>query len=213
MNELKGQYSGRVFIIGNGPSLTPEVLDSLKGEKCFGVCEIAKIYDKTDWRPDFVAFFDRLEKTAIPWLQKALDEGAVGFISDQWKNELTGNVHFLSHYAGGIIKNTKDEISDSIHAFGTVMHPAAQIAIWMGFDEIYFVGCDLGFDKPVHHFYPNAVGWYKGDKRQIDLRTRRVILAHELIKEWAEMKGVKVYNATDGGELEVYPRVRLEDIL
>jgi len=213
MNSLKNTQSGRIFIVGSGPSLTIETLESLKEEKCFGVCEIARVFDKTEWRPDYVAFFDRNEHSVIPWLQKAADEGIQLFVSDRYKLDITGNVIFLSHWAGGIIDKTKEDISIGIHAFGTVMHPAAQIAIWMGFTEIYFVGCDLGFEKENHHFYKDAVGWYKNNKALTKLRTARVILAHELIKEWAERKGVKVYNATNGGELEVYPRVRLEDVL
>ena len=41
----------RLFLIGNGPSLTPADLDMLKGEESWASGRIDLIYPKTDWRP------------------------------------------------------------------------------------------------------------------------------------------------------------------
>ena len=214
IGDYKDKYSGRVFILGNGPSLTPKTVEKLKDEYTFGVCEIAKMFEFTEWRPNFVAFFDKHAKNIIPAFQQALDEGCIGFCSDAFRYKFTGEFVPMKHWAKGYIRYTEKDLTNGVHAFGTVMHPVAQICIWMGFTQLYFVGCDLGFDKPHHHFYPDAQGWYIDNTgKYIKMRTDRVIRAHELIKEWCEIMGVEVYNATDGGELEVYERKDLDAVL
>ena len=37
--------------------------------------------------------------------------------------------------------------------------------------------------------------------------------AKKLFHDYAEKKGVHIYNATRGGHLEIFPRVTLEDVL
>ena len=59
LEQCKNKYKGkRCFIIGNGPSLTKEDLEKLKGEYTFASNKIYKLFDKTSWRPDFYAIFD-----------------------------------------------------------------------------------------------------------------------------------------------------------
>ena len=59
LKELKDKYKGqRCFIIGNGPSLTVSDLESLKDEVTFASNRIFKIFDETDWRPDYYGVFD-----------------------------------------------------------------------------------------------------------------------------------------------------------
>lgn len=43
--------------------------------------------------------------------------------------------------------------------------------------------------------------------------TPKLIVGYEEVKKYADSHGIKVYNATRGGVLEVFPRVRLGDIL
>ncbi len=67
-NKLKGYkniHSGeRCFVIGNGPSLTPEDLDKLKNEYSFASNHIYKIFDRTNWRPTYYVSVDKA------WLEK-----------------------------------------------------------------------------------------------------------------------------------------------
>ena len=59
MRELKDKYKGqRCFVIGNGPSLTAEDLNLLKGEVTFASNRIYKMFEQTDWRPTYYAVFD-----------------------------------------------------------------------------------------------------------------------------------------------------------
>ncbi len=54
---LKDLYSEKTcFVVGNGPSLCAEDLQRIYKKKipCFGSNRVFKIFDKTDWRPDFL---------------------------------------------------------------------------------------------------------------------------------------------------------------
>jgi hypothetical protein len=123
-------------------------------------------------------------------------------------------------YSGGNPKGMKEWHFPEICTAYNGMSPMIQISVQMGYEEIYLVGCDLGYksdfrknhfceDYSLDNFPPNArdaIYWSKAD----DFNAR---VAHEIAKKECEKRGVKIYNATAGGELEIYPRVRLEDVL
>ena len=41
----------------------------------------------------------------------------------------------------------------------------------------------------------------------------RSLVVYRLLKQYADKHGIHIYNATRGGNLEVFPRVTLEDVL
>jgi hypothetical protein len=87
--------------------------------------------------------------------------------------------------------------------------------------EIVLVGCDLGFrawDDQAHdpnHMVPNYVAWNAEHAQSIAPEEVNWILAwmHEAAAREAEQRGVKVWNATVGGELEAYERRPLESFV
>ena len=59
LGQYKGKYKGRrCFIIGNGPSLTLEDLETLGSEITFATNRIYHIYEQTAWRPSFYCIQD-----------------------------------------------------------------------------------------------------------------------------------------------------------
>lgn len=99
-------------------------------------------------------------------------------------------------------------------SYGGIMHVAIQLAFMFGYDPIYLVGCDLGY-KPVHplikadpnHFHPEYWTWQwtpieNWDKTLVDM--------HSICRREIESMGRHIYNATKGGELEVYERVNFD---
>ena len=60
LKEFENKYNGeRCFIIATGPSLTIDDLEKLKDEYTFGVNSIIKLFDETDFRPDFYGIQDK----------------------------------------------------------------------------------------------------------------------------------------------------------
>jgi hypothetical protein len=72
---------------------------------------------------------------------------------------------------------------------------------------------DLVITSPsddVSHFHPNYFG--KGF-RYTTPRVDQMEKAYIVARDFGARKGMKIANATVGGKLEIFPRVRLEDIL
>jgi len=87
-----------------------------------------------------------------------------------------------------------------------------QVAYWMGFKEVYLIGCECSY-KDVHHFDGEKFKFQKDTSRYYDKHWEKVFEAHKIIKKVFEKDGRKIYNTTPGGNLEVYDRVNLEHII
>jgi len=83
-----------------------------------------------------------------------------------------------------------------------------QLACYMGFQEIYLLGCDCNYNQPQTHFieygHKDPKAAFMGDK---------MIVGHHYFRKFAESLGVDVINCTRGGMLEEYKRKSLEDVL
>jgi len=149
----------KAIIIGNGPSLTPELLESL-GENTWACNRIWKMFDKTSWRPknyvraelpsyneqDVLNDLHEMGKVGCRlWLHR----GFWGMNEPKKPHPDTGFEYFYT--CKGIEEH--DWHLPLICGYGTVVHIAAQLAVQQGADEIEFVGCDLG----TKHFYPEEV--------------------------------------------------------
>lgn len=91
--------------------------------------------------------------------------------------------------------------------FGSSVNIAVQIAIQSGYSPIYLVGCDLGYrDNQPSHFDSH---YEHGKEQPARLANLNTLTAHMIAKRSSP---VPIYNATIGGELEVYERVKYEDL-
>ena len=89
----------------------------------------------------------------------------------------------------------------------------------MGFKEIYLLGVDHSYSTEMDkngslirkpdikdHFSEN-------DKVTNIPQLYKSTLAYEMAKKSAEKLGIKIYNVTRGGALEIFERRKLEDVL
>ena len=83
-----------------------------------------------------------------------------------------------------------------------------QIAIYMGFKEIYLLGNDCSYSTDKQHFIES--GHYD---KQAETVGERMIFAFKIAKKYADKNGIKIYNATRGGMLEVFDRVDLNVVV
>ncbi len=97
-----------------------------------------------------------------------------------------------------------------------------QLAHWFGFKQAVLVGVDHSFTTvgPAHqvvtakgpdadHFHPGYFG--AGYRWQLpDLQTSEA--AYAAAREAFEADGREVLDATVGGKLDIFPKVRLEDL-
>ena len=218
----------RCFIIGNGPSLTVEDLDKLKGEDCFGSNGIWELYGKTDWRAKYYCLIDGDYSEqigadiAIPMDASAESFFLLGNLQRYHpvvQERSNANFYYqptvtiytiLSHK---LLKSQYPRISEDIakcvYPCGTVTYEAMQIALYMGYDEIYLLGLDHSYRNGSH--FSGGGAYSTNVDGSEDLRSWT--WGYELFRKTAERRGVKVMNATRGGMLEVFPRVNLDEVL
>jgi hypothetical protein len=244
---LKGQYVGkRVFVVGNGPSLSKTPLDRLQGEYSIAMNRISLVYSRTKWRPDFFVCTTANIKNP-DWrhdIMRTIDSSITTFAWDQLEEYIgeRDNVYYLHCTNGEEITDSppldwwSDDISERVSKYGTSMLVALQVVFYLGFAEIYVIGADLGFtDTFMQRLFSNRrvrrvlklVGLSEKERQDLIHRfdrnhfspgygtpglsskmlNRNMTAAHRLTKSIAEQRGVKIFNATLGGKLEVYPRV------
>lgn len=211
----------RAFVVGNGPSLKHTNLDKLHGEVSFGVNNIHLVYPNTKWRPThYVRAEEAFGLEPENWLesmQTHLDLGCEIYCNDfffrpRFGLTATDRVHYIkacAHYA----KHYNDPNTPQLWhlpilcTFGSSVNVAIQIAVTLGYSPIYLIGCDLGYQngKP-SHFDERYEHGKEQDARYANLDT---LLAHIIA---SRSSPVQIYNATIGGDLEVYDRVNFESL-
>lgn len=214
----KGQ---RCFIVATGPSLKIEDLDTLKNnnEKCFGVNGILFAFDKTAWRPNYYCISDH--NGLFMWLDKILSMNVNDkFVSDLgWMPELFDRKkefhkwHFKSEWIRGVKPKFNVDITHGLYWARTVVCDICiPLAIYMGFKEIYLLGTDCTHDKDPdkRHFVANYDRGKVSKAQRLEID--EIMLSYQVAKEYADEHDIKIYNATRGGALEVFPRVDFDSL-
>jgi hypothetical protein len=230
LQQFYGRYAGeRCFIIGNGPSLNKHDLRLLQNEYSFGVNSLYYKSKETGFIPTFYVVEDSsVLKENINEIVKY--EAPFKFFPSLYKNyhPKADNVYFFQMNRGFYEKNSPNfsiprfstDISQNIYCGQSVTYMNLQLAHYMGFTEIYLIGMDFSYiipkshkrkgdvlysdtDDP-NHFHKDYFG--KG-KTWKDPKLDRVLLNYKQANFVYECSGRKIYNATYGGELEVFERI------
>lgn len=217
LSRFKNIHKGkRCFLIGNGPSLKYEDLETLHDnhEVCFGANRIYLAYENTQWRPDYYVVVDYL--IAQKDYDRIREIRETKFIRHFYKTKTQNEANETYEFQGYIYEQGKpkfsDDIGKGIYSGNTVIYDMLQIAIYMGFTEIYLLGVDM-----TSGIRPEAEGahFYKTpDKNERLLVGNRaeIMLAFEHAKKILGKQGYVIKNATRGGELEVFERVDFDDL-
>lgn len=105
----------------------------------------------------------------------------------------------------------------------TVIFPAIQLAYYLGFKEIILLGCDHDYLLDLtkiesQHFYPEKEGFsdeetFSSANLEEWFYTYYVLWKeYRLIRTYLNEQKVQIYNATNGGMLDVFPRVKFESL-
>jgi len=103
-----------------------------------------------------------------------------------------------------------------ICCYGGSMNIAAQLAFMLGYEPVYLIGCDLGFQDDrgaaadPNHFHPD---YWTADDFPLNTRDTTLRHMHSIIRKEFEKMGRHIYNAGIGGKLDVYERVDLREVL
>lgn len=202
----------RCFIIATGPSLANTDISNLKGEYTFGVNAFCLKFKELGWRTNYFVLSDY---KAFQKMGPVLEEYKMDFFST-WRAENNPYCVFvptfiyncyMTDYSKKVF--TKD-IEAGIGDGNTVVLQAIQIAAYMGFKDIYLLGVDCNYDTKDGPLYFVDHGIRGLEQRGAGVR---MIADFTTLKKYAEEWGVNIYNATNGGMLEVFPRVDLQKLL
>lgn len=220
----KDKYKGkRCFIVANGPSLRMEDLNRLSDNKeiTFGMNRIYMLFDRTQWRPTFYLVQDpTIIRSCFNEINERVTQ-SIKFVKvpGEPKYDLPNSIYFDVDYTKadkGLIPDFYDGAKYTFADANSVSYTALQLAVYMGFSEIYLIGADCNYSKDNKTI--NAESY--PDKRMYDAkkvgnspRMEYTFLGYEVAKKYAESHGIKIYNATRGGKLEVFERVNFDTLI
>lgn len=213
----------RCFIIGTGSSLKMKDLDKLNmnKENSISMNRIYLSFSDTNWRPDYYVCMDRFlieewerDIKKIPVKNKFIGDR----FPDFWKGKIDDGIYKLHSYNSQVINGKarfSREISEGVYLAGSTTYVCIQIAVYLGFKKIYLLGLDhnltYNIKEESNHFTPNYFSnksKVNGTWNFLEIATKEYLAA----KEYADSHGIKIYNATRGGKLEVFERVCFDDL-
>lgn len=232
MQKIHNRHLGEsCFVIGNGPSLTAEDLNTLYQHHIdtFAVNRIYKIFPQTDWRPTYYVSTDHvLIRDTIPEVEKMV--GTEKFIPLQ--NKYYHNIVVKgAHYFFRNDRREKDppygfllDCTDQVNMRGTVTIACTQLAMHMGYRHIYYLGVDHNFDKiitetgeiiidsSVKNYFIEGYDSDVTNEVQHDLgNTTR---AYRDLRTFCDHDGsVEVVNASRKTKLDAFRKVTFEEAL
>ena len=222
IKKYKGLHKGeRCFIVATGPSLRLSDLDMLNNEYTFGMNAIPLLFDQTEWRPTYYGIQDfRAYEKMEGILNIAYKEADNVFVADVIANRFTvpSNFNIFPHdlaYNFNQLEIEKyfakfsGDCYSIIYDGYTITYSLIQLAIYMGFSELYLLGVDCNYKKGEknHIVETGAV-----DKNE-DKNYEKMIVAYKEAKKYADEHDIKIINCTRGGMLDIYPRMPLEEAL
>lgn len=233
--DLRDRHRGAsCFVVGNGPSLTMADLTKMHQLGCmsFAFNKIFLSYDQTPYRPTYYMVEDDLVLTSIRAdLSVVVNSPSRILVPRHYAEKLPAETrlattYYWLTYHTDYLPHRPRVTAWPLHFFwgATVTFSALQMAMYMGFNPIYLIGQDFSYGDPVPtrdnsdvvyatgkgHFDPR---YYRpGDKHHAPKKEHQ-LKAFEAIELFARDHGITIYNATRGGELEVFPRIALDDVL
>jgi hypothetical protein len=235
--QFRDKHKGkRAFVIVNGPSLKKQNLDVLQNEITFVVSGFFRHEVVKKWQPTYYCILDKnffTDTEPIATFFKQLNEVIKesifflplfrGLSANQARKLLPPQKTYYVATAGDV--NSQIDMTGIVQSFRSVSSFALAQAIYMGCSPIYLLGFDhdylanRGVDQ---HFYTGgtvpgmaATNVPLGERSTYD--SELIALLHlwknyRSLAQIAKKKGIKIYNATNGGYLDVYERVDFETL-
>lgn len=243
-------YKGKkCYILGNGPSLKNKDLSFLKGEYVFSVNSFSKsaYFEKISPQFHFWAdpsYFDGTysKEGVIKEWEQTLKKGSKemriflpytkvtkAFMEEHFSNIENPITYFYTLYDPHIYMKLKPNLTKPIPICRTVVQLAIISAIYMGFEEIYLMGCDgtsvlndftsILEQKEIHeHFYEKGDEFKKVEKISVTSEyvcyaQYRVFLIWRLISEYCTEHNIIIKNVIDRTLIDSIPRMTWDEFM
>ena len=225
----------KAVVIGNGPSLNFHNkvgdFELLKEVDTFAMNNIFDFFEPneehgllgTDWRPSYWTWVEYAGGTELPEMypvikRSILPYAKMVFINDEFKHvmeraniDFPGKVNWVTRCSESGVADcdTGDWHLPMFCNYGGTVNLVLSLVYMMGYRDVAVIGCDLGIKKPVNgrdtnHFRNDYITYIDGDYTLQDDILRNV---HGIAKRYFP----RIVNCGIGGELEVYPRMKLRE--
>ena len=249
--EFKNKYHGeRCFIIGNGPSLKSLDFSLLKNEYTFSVNQLMRNEHFKELETNFHVFTDdrffnidseKPEDLELLNHIKSINSydnfPCVFFPITQFKfsqkYELDKDLKLYFLYNTLRFRSNIKNINYTkcTFDFGTVIQTCITLAIYMGFSEIYLLGCDnTGIISVIETFLEGKTdnyGYEISDNEQKRMRNQlekgsissfafdyfSICRDYILLYEYCQKNDIKLVNCTEKSAIDLIPHANLNDIL
>jgi hypothetical protein len=241
-SRFNGIHQGeRCFVLCSGPSIKKQNLMLLKDEIVFAVSSSYYHKDYLAIQPKYHCVprvktnkYLHLEDI-IAWL-KEMDSriGLAELFLDASQGPLVKQYNLftarrVNYLYTGFIRNESDkdiiDISGRVPGITTSPILCMIIAMYMGFKEIYLLGVDNDYWRigEYKYFYEPTIFKGKDESMHPDGRPRdplyeqflgfgKLLKQYRMMHNIARANGVEIYNATEGGGLEEYERIKFESL-
>lgn len=247
-NLYQGQ---RCFIIGNGPSLKQQNLTLLKNEITFVTNWFVLHPEFEKINPTYYCIcaheiFGTKSDEYIQWNKEVnFEKKLYNLLQEKAKNSIKVFPFYFQEgiKKRGIFKNDSlmylffEPPAQAVHTVGymnldiakerlnsgetVIINFCLPIAYYLGFKEIYLLGCDCDYgirkaDDTRSYFYDSKE--QTGTAPSFEWLQRSwssdgpMIQSYAVARQEFEKRDRKIYNATAGGKLEVFPRINYESI-
>lgn len=234
IRQLKDSHIGeRCFILGNGPSLKHWDLDMLKGEFTFASNRIYNAFEDTLWLPDVYMAVDPvmletelIQACAVPCKIRVLCWNVLRSLKREsldrkayeiWRGPKKFKICEAPCWADKSA-HIPDDVAYGFSNGQTVTFDAIQLAIYMGFSQIYLLGVDFNYTRVLGedgHFHSvQGVQDHFGEQNNpaTFMVECPILHAYTAARQYCDAHGIRIRNATRGGKLEVFERVQFEDL-
>lgn len=210
-------HSGRCFIIGNGPSLKESDLENLMklGETTFACNSLIKLFEAIPFTPTY--YFAQDNKIILDNYKEIESYKGTRFIKAHYarRYHIKGVTYYNMLFPKNPIGFSK-KIDKVVYSGQTVTYSMIQFAAYMGFKEIYLIGVDCNYSAgndvitKDSYFNPQL---FNSKRAYAAPEVYTNLLAYARAKEVCDRMGIKIYNATRGGKLEIFERADLDTVL
>jgi hypothetical protein len=224
----------RCFIIGNGPSINKTDLTKLKNEKTFVVNSFILHRKYKEIHPNYYCLIDpyifknsKGSKLFFADLEDKIHKDTTVFIPtfakqyiDKKKLLRRSKIRYL--LLSGLFKEDLrfgTDITKPIPNLINVILSSIIIAKYMGFKEIYLLGCDhnwlsLRNLKTIPRFFKNDYtpeADFNNNYENASLAVNELFKSYRLLKN--KFNGTKIYNCTPGSYIDTFEYKKLNDVL
>ncbi len=253
INENSKYYNkfskNRCFILGNGPSLNQIDKNLLSKEIIFSVNQIARLNDFNKFNILFHVWadpyffnldFNKEEDYELFKTMKKVSElsevttffpiDQIEFVLRYLPNIKSG--FFLPKYSLRYNLNKKIRMDSIFPSYYNVVQYAISIAIYMGFTNIYLLGCETTslltsiktrLEMDLTNTYSYSISNNENNRlKKISNMTSyesdlfnnlKVIQDYKYLNDYCTLNKINLYNCTPGGLIESIRRVNLNDVL